>query len=340
MYCTRIRVLVLGLFVSVLACCCGESVTAQLPDPVKPSPEELARIAKQAGFATAQKLEGKITLIQFGSAVGCELSNEGLEWMIMTHDGELTPGLGFLRVELSDTSDEALAALVKDKEIKFPLYADRDKSVATAFQGTAMPTYVLVGKYGRVRYRGKLPDERIDQYVEVLQGEKADPGVGVALFGAVKLDGPRLLAQTELPNLKNEKHKLADSMGKAGLMVVFVDTTCPFAGQALKDLPTVTAKLTGHRINSVVVSVGDPAETVKERFAKFKANAAILFDETPGVESAWNVQSVPTVVYFDPSGRIAYNGSALWEEVGKKIEAARGYKAGTIKFGVTGTGMG
>ncbi len=211
---------------------------------------------------------------------------------------------------------------------------------AMAFEATVYPTFVLVGKFGRVRYRGKCPDARLKDWVATLDAEKADPGADVALLGAVKLDAPKLLAQTTLPDLAGNKTNLGGAMGPGGLLVMFVDTKCPFSAHAMKDMPTVAGKLLSMKINSVLINVCDPEKDVKAFFKKRNVGAQVIYDETSKTNDYWNVYSVPRVIFISPAKEIGYNGNALWADVAGGIEKVKGFKPGTINFKAKGTGFG
>jgi len=199
---------------------------------------------------------------------------------------------------------------------------------------------VIVGKFGRVRYRGRLPGDRLAEWVAVLGTEKADPGPDVALLGSVKLDVPKLLAQTKLPDIKGGRRTLGELMGPGGLMVMFVDTTCPFSGQAMGDMPTVTKTLSPLKINSVLINVDDAEKDVKKHFARRKTGAIVLYDETSKTRNYWDVHSVPVVVLIDPEQKLRYKGEAVWAKLATAIEKASGLEAGSISFGSEGTEYG
>ena len=123
-------------------------------------------------------------------------------------------------------------------------------------------------------------------------------------------------------------------------MVVFIDTTCPFSGQALKDIPAVVSRLSAAKINSVLINIDDPEDAVKKHFADRKIGATLLYDVTDGTHKRWDVHSVPTVIFVSPEKKIGYNGRPLWAQVATAIEKNRGMKGGTIQFSAKGTGFG
>lgn len=318
---------------------CGKSDSKLEEQPGDASTqEEAAMDSARADFIEHYRPEGRILLIEFG-LVGCELSDTGLDGMAQLHLDDAIPGLSYVRVELSKdaaATDEYYAS----KSLKLPVHRDPEAQLAKAFEATAHPTFVIVGKFGRVRYRGRYPDDKLKEWVAGLQAEQADPGPGLALLGTVKLDVPKLLAETKLPSLTGEPKVLDGLMGGEGLLVMFVDTTCPFSGQALGDIPSVAGTLSALKINSVLVNLDDSEETVKEYFAGRKTGAPLLYDVTTGTRKRWGVRSVPTVIFVSSDKKIGYNGNAVWATVATAIEKSRGMKAGTIQFSAEGTEFG
>lgn len=327
---------------SVLICAvlilagCGEGKTLQAPEVTK---EQLARAKKCKEFLTEQDLIGKPAVIEFGSAVECELSDEGLEWMIRSHEDKIVPDASYLRVEIAQ-DDAAVEEYYKDKNLKFPVYRDGDKSVMEQFEATSIPTFVITGKFGRLRYRGQCPGGRFEEWANTLLAEKSDPGPAVPMFGAVELDIPRLLAKTVLPSVRSGEISLARQMSDNGVVVVFVDTSCPFAGQALKDMPGVIQTLSKNDINSVLINIQDAEDVVKEHFAAYKPGAPLLYDTTPATKQFWNVQAVPTVIYITAEGEVGYNGKAFWTNLAQAIEKTGNVKSGSLQFGAKGTKFG
>ena len=314
---------------SLLLAGCGSGESAQAP-----TPDKLAQIA----FLKEYKLLGRAVLIEFG-AIDCELSGQGLDEMIRLYRNGAIPGLAYFRVELSERTQTA-EDYYAGKSPGFGVHYDPDTSLARAFRATVYPRFVMVGKFGHVRYRGKLPSEHLGDWASLLAAETDDPGPDVLLMGVVKLDAPKLLAATRLPELKGEVKPLADYMGRAAMMVMFVDTTCPFSAKAIKDVPKVAATLARHKVASVLVNLDDAAEDVKGFYGKRRVGTPVLYDTTTGTKYRWNLDAVPTVVFIGSGGQIAYNGPAVWADLAKAGEKALGLDAGSISFTAKGTRYG
>ena len=303
-------------------------------------PEQNAReaAALRAELLQQHKLAGKVALIEFG-AITCKLSGKGLDEMAFLHGLEEVPGLSYLRVEASK-DDAAVAKYYEAKDLQFPVHRDGEGRIGLAFDATSIPTFVIVGKFGRVRYRGHWPGDHLVDWVKALQAEPADPGPDVALLGEVKLDGPTLLANTKLPAMAGDDPALGDLLAPGGLLLLFVDTTCPYSVQAMGEMPIVARALAPRSIRCAVVNIDGTREDVAARFGTGYTGVPLLYDETPGTKEAWNIQSVPTVAYLAPDKQIAYYGKALWADVARAVEEVRGMPPGTIRFTARGTRYG
>lgn len=249
-------------------------------------------------------------------------------------------GLTYARVEAAKDKqivDRYYAA----KSPPFVVHHDPTGEFAKSFDATVYPIFVLVDKFGRGRYRGRLPhEEKLEEWTEALLAERADLGPDVPLFGASELDVPKLLAATKLPDLKGAVKSLREYMGPRGLLITFVDTTCPFSEIAVGDMPIVTGALARHRITTVLVNLDDEEEDVRHYFAKHRAATPILFDVTTTTKNLWNVQSVPTVALVDTDGKLLYMGKAVWRDIAVAGEKMLSLPTGSIKFSATGTEYG
>jgi len=321
-----------------LAAISGIAITGgcRKPTAAAPDPDEALR----AEFLTQHRLQGQVALMEFG-LVGCQLSGEGLDSMIQLHKDNAIPGLMFVRVEESKDADAA-ERYYKSKPLPFPVYRDGSAAMARAFDATAYPTFVVVDKFGNVRYRGKFPPvRRLAEWVSAMLAETKDAGPDAPQFGQAQLDYPSLLAGTKLPALTGGPVKpLGQYAGRKGLLAVFVDTHCPFSEIAVGNMPGVGNKLARQGIACVLVNLDDPEPAVRNYYAKHKADSPVLFDATPATKNLWAVTSVPTVIFLDAKGGLLYRGKALWDRVAAAGEKGLGLPPGTLKFQEEGTGFG
>lgn len=301
------------------------------------SRSKLAREQALAGFLKTMKLEGKAVLIEFG-IVGCELSGSGYDGMAAHQQANDVPGLAFVRVE--GHQDEAVVKeYFEGKSAAIPIHSDRLSALAKSLGATAYPTFLLVDRFGHVRYQGRYPEENLVQWATALAAEARDPGPDAPMFGAKAVDVSALLAN-RLPDVRGVTRPLSEYMGKGGLMVLFVDTRCPFSATASKELPTVARALAGQNVNAVLLNCDDDEARVKSFYSSHGPGVPVLYDTGAATREAWGVHSVPVAVYISPAVKIVYQGEAVWANVGEAVESSLGLASGAVKFTSAGTGFG
>ena len=284
-------------------------------------------------------LQGRVVLIEFG-AVGGSLSRQGLDLMVRWHEESKVKDLAYVRVEVSKDRQAADAYYAANPP-GFPVHRDADGSLALTFDATVRPTFVLVDKFGRVRYRGPLPDElKLLEWGELLVRETADPGPDARVFGVSRSAVRRLLDETRLPDLAGAVGPLQARMGRRGLAAVFVDTRCPFSGEAIADMARVARTLAEHEIGSVLVNLKEPKDTVLGFFGERDPGAPVVYDESAATQEKWQVDFVPTVMLFDAEGTLVHRGRAVWSVLAAAVEEIQSLEPGSLDFGVVGTEYG
>ncbi len=150
----------------------------------------------------------------------------------------------------------------------------------------------------------------------------------------------QLLDTTRLPDLGGAAKPLRSRMGPAGLLVVFVDTTCPSATVAVSNMPSIAPVLARHKIPSVLVNLGNSKWVVERVYAGRKVSIPVLYDTSKATQTAWHITAVPTVVLLDSDGAVCYRGRAVWADVGAAAEKSLKLAAGSVKFTAEGTQFG
>lgn len=292
-----------------------------------------------ADFLKEQGLQGKVALIEFG-LIGCLLSESGLERLIVLHRDQEIEDLVYLRVE-SATDAATVEEYYAAKAPGFPVVRDAQGTLARAFDATVIPTFVLVDKFAHTRYRGPMPDvDKLRDWADTLGRETADPGPAAPLFGVTSVAVQELLDETRLPNLGGAVKPLRAYMGKRGMLAVFVDSSCPFSGMAVKDMAQVASTLVQHDVSSLLVNLAEPKDAVAAFYGQRDTGTPVLYDVTTATQKQWQVDSVPTVVLFGADGTVAYRGKALWRSLAEAAEGLLKLEAGAIDFGVQGTEYG
>ena len=292
-----------------------------------------------AAMLKTHQLEGRVVLVEFGT-IGCELSGIGLDSMAEWQRRSAIPGLAYVRLE--PTADQqTYDAYYKDRSLGFPVVRDSGMAVAGALGTTVFPRFALLDKFGHVRYRGSQPSVKdLAEWTGKLNAEQADAGTNAPQFGEVTLDVPALLAETKLPALDGSAKPLRDRRGKNGLLLLFVDTNCPFSATASKQVPAVAATLAKRGVPTVLVNLGDPESRVKSFYAAGIEGATVVYDTGKATQDRWSMQFVPTAVLLDADGNVVYRGSPVWDHVTEKVAAALNLPADSVKTGVKGTSGG
>jgi len=301
----------------LLLAACGSKPSSAVP---------ASGVGPVASFLKDNKLEGQVVLVEFGT-IGCELSNSGLDAMVDLAERKAIPGLSYARLEpIAD--DKAFEEYYKAKSAPFPVVRDPQMKVANALGTTIYPQFALLDKFGRVRYRGAQPSEKdLAEWVKPLAAETKDPGPDAPMFGTAKLDAAGLLATTRLPDLSGVVKPLAAHKGKAGIMLAFVDTKCPFSSVAIREFPKVASVLQREEIASLLVNIGESEAAVKKTYAP---DAPIVYDTSKATQRCWNVTSVPTIVLMDSAGGVAYQGGAVWPGIAAATEKMLNLTSGSV----------
>ena len=311
------------------------------PSPAAGAPDTAPAVAEaRQTFLADHGLKGKCVLVVFGRPGAAE-KDPPLERMTFLAREKIIPSLAYLRVE-QGLDAAAVKARHAARPLPFEAVADPRGEIAKAFDAAGGPAVLLVDKFGRTRYRGQWPDEaRLEDWVKMLAGEKADVGPDEPLLAGEPLDVPKLLAATRLPDLKEQPATLKSHVGKAGLMVMFVDTTCPFSNEAVGGVASVAKVLAAHEVNTVLVNLDDDArEAVLEYHKAHDAGVPVRYDTTARTKHLWGVESVPTVAIIAGDGTLGYRGKAVWADVTAAAEKSLKLAAGSLQVKEQGTGYG
>jgi hypothetical protein len=284
--------------------------------------------------------QGQVVLVQFASW-GDARGDVNLQRLDKIARRRAVPGLAVGRVELG--MPELIDGLLNQKGVKVPGVGENAGQYAAALGVTDTPACVLLDRGGHVHYRGAMPGEHLlAEWLKRLQDRPADAGPPEELLDAAAAD-TSALAATNLPDLETgRKETLRSFVGQAGLVVVFVDTTCEFSGTALADVQGVSNELDSFDVPLVVVNIGNPLEKVEQYYGpeNVHLHVPVLYDTTNGTRDRWRVKRVPTVMYFRPDGMVTYRGLAVWDDLAAGIAADLGVDADEIIFEQEGTSYG
>ena len=169
---------------------------------------------------------------------------------------------------------------------------------------------------------------------------KGDPPATAPATGPSARGVSKLLTATKLPNLDGKVRPLSEYLGPNGLVLVFVDTVCPSAGVCIKDTPEIARALKAHKVNPVLINIDEAREFVLRFYKANDVGAVVVYDTTAKTTEQWNVHMVPTIMFFNAEGALAYRGNGLWRKLGDAMAPALGMAPGSIRFRPVGTAVG
>lgn len=290
-------------------------------------------------FLKANKLQGKIVLIEIGM-IGCDLSDNGLDTMIEFCSKRRITDLNYVRLEALNKSEES-ESYYKAKKVLFPVFYDLEMSVAKALEAAVFPRFVLLDKYGRIRYRGSLPEEKdLKKWTSVLKSEKNNQNSNVELFNEKTLNAKKLLNNAKLPDLNGKVKALAEYKSSSGITIIFVDTKCPFSLNAIEQLNEISVTLNKFKVPFILINIGESKKTVLDFYKDKNPGVGVLYDTSNKTQQDWNIEFVPTVILISNKSEVSYKGPADWTNLAKSAEKMLGLKTGSIKFISKGTESG
>ena len=128
-----------------------------------------------------EKLDGHVVLVEFGMT-GCPMSQAGLDSMAAWHTRNTVRGLAFLRLD-PGRDKAALDKYYAAESLPFPVVRDTTLAVDKALGGSGFFQFLLLDKFGRVRFRGGQPSVAdIAGWTAALAAETADAGPKAPLF--------------------------------------------------------------------------------------------------------------------------------------------------------------
>ena len=110
--------------------------------------------------------------------------------------------------------------------------------VANALGASVYPTFVLLDKYARIRYRGKMPSQsNLADWTGKLWLRLESMGASAPLFGVAQMDIPTLFNGTCLASLAGKPAVISSLKGPRGTLLLFVDTKCMFSAATITEHP-------------------------------------------------------------------------------------------------------
>lgn len=119
----------------------------------------------------------------------------------------------------------------------------------------------------------------------------------------------------DLPGVDGKRYKLAEVMGKNGLLVMFICNHCPYVKAIRPRLVRDTLELRMHGINTIAIMSNDPAEYEEDSFDNMRRVAdefsfpfPYVLDETQQVAKAYGAVCTPDFFGFNRDFELQYRG--------------------------------
>jgi peroxiredoxin len=107
---------------------------------------------------------GKKTVLLVFWATWCPECKAAIPEVNALHGGPLSGTLQVLGLDFRE-SREKVSAAVKSRDIRYPVLLDGKGEVARAYGVVGIPTYVLIGRDGKVAYREHVLPPDISRYL-------------------------------------------------------------------------------------------------------------------------------------------------------------------------------
>lgn len=112
-----------------------------------------------------ERFVGKKAVLLAFWATWCPFCAEAIPALNALHRGPLADRVQVLAVDYKE-SREKVAAFAAAKGIAYPVVLDSDGRVARAYGVAGIPTYILIGREGRIAYAGNTLPASLKRYLD------------------------------------------------------------------------------------------------------------------------------------------------------------------------------
>lgn len=125
----------------------------------------------------------------------------------------------------------------------------------------------------------------------------------------------QLAADFNLLGVDGKRYSLSNSMGKNGLLVMFICNHCPYVKAILPRLVSDVGELKLLGINTVAIMSNDPKDYQEDSFENMQKISHLLefpfpylLDETQAVAKEYDAVCTPDFFGFNKKGELQYRG--------------------------------
>jgi peroxiredoxin len=111
-------------------------------------------------------------------------------------------------------------------------------------------------------------------------------------------------------DLDGAPHRVAESVGEKGLVMVYVSVDCPLANRCLPEIEALSAEMArrGLRVVRVYAHAQEGPDEIRRHGAEYGLQSEVFRDADGSVARAFGVSHTPEAVAVDPGGQLIYRG--------------------------------
>ena len=115
----------------------------------------------------------------------------------------------------------------------------------------------------------------------------------------------------ELKDADGNTVKLADHVGKKGILMVFFATWCPHCMAEVPQLIEFSKKYEKQPVEVIAIAINQPEQAIKQFIKARDVNYTVVLDSDAAVAKQYNVPGIPLNIGIDGAGSIILREHAL-----------------------------
>lgn len=119
------------------------------------------------------------------------------------------------------------------------------------------------------------------------------------------------LPNWELKDVNGNTVRLADYIGKKGVLMVFFATWCPHCMAEVPQLVEFTNKHQGQPVEVIAIAIKQPPQTIQQFIKSRGVNYTVVLDENGAVAQQYGVPGIPLNIGVDGTGAVIHRDHVL-----------------------------
>ncbi|MDD4954054.1 MAG: TlpA disulfide reductase family protein [Candidatus Omnitrophica bacterium] len=125
----------------------------------------------------------------------------------------------------------------------------------------------------------------------------------------------------KLQDLNKNEYTLSDYRDKHPVVLFFWATWCPFCRKELGKLKEIYPRLKQDGIELFAIAIGEADNKVKSFVKSYALNFKVLLDRRGSVASAYGIVGIPTYIFLNKKGSIAFRSNSFSQGEYKRLIA-------------------